>query len=838
MDRYEYKLKLDQMKSALAEGNVHMAEELADSINWRRVRNANSLIKASEVYEAVERFEDAKEILLIAYERSPIGRMMICRLVELELRMGNYEEAMERYEEFVEIAPNDNLKFVLKYRIYKAKGADIKEQIQILEDMKEQEYIEEWAYELAYLYHQAGMSEQCIEACDELILWFGDGAYVEKALELKMLYQPLTKQQEEKYRQFRQKRDGIVEVRPNDTLNSGEIVSEVVKIPQVTMNTSRFNTVNLQKELAKNMQQIMDATEKEEVNDSMDAIKKMVEEFPYLQIPHEDEKEKEEKYGHIETDAEIDGSLKLNFKELLAEDSDGQISMYVPKNPMVERQITGQMSIQDVLVEWEKTKRAAETALQEAQQRKLVSAKARALKEAEDIMKRLVDMIPQLEAGLSPKEILEQEYLQDVDEPEKEEKTVKLFQNVNNILTKEIEKLSIENNNIDQMIQENKQPLTEEIAEEDEFSQEVDSMKEEKLPEEQSFVEKESLSEIESPIEQESFSKAEFSVEEKKLPEIEFSVEEELPKIEFPTEEEPLPEIELPTEEEELPEIGSVLEKLLKEQKELPSIQVPEDVIEDEDITIRLSDAQKELFSYFIPIQGMEQQLCQVLTGVKRRKRRSVTSAAGNIIVQGGPGSGKTVLATNLIKVVQQETGQVNGKVGKIEASSLNQKDISELLGKVRGGCLIIEKAGMLTRETAVRLSLQMSTDTAGMLVILEDTKEGIRKALGRDEEFAKKFTEKINIPIFSIDELVEFAKSYARELEYEIDEMGILALYNRISSIEKLDEATTLFEVKDIVDEAVMNSEKGGLKKAFSVFSKHSGQNDNKILREKDFEE
>lgn len=593
MDRYEYKLKLDQMKSALAEGNVHMAEELADSINWRRVRNANSLIKASEVYEAVERFEDAKEILLIAYERSPIGRMMICRLVELELRMGNYEEAMERYEEFVEIAPNDNLKFVLKYRIYKAKGADIKEQIQILEDMKEQEYIEEWAYELAYLYHQAGMSEQCIEACDELILWFGDGAYVEKALELKMLYQPLTKQQEEKYRQFRQKRDGIVEVRPNDTLNSGEIVSEVVKIPQVTMNTSRFNTVNLQKELAKNMQQIMDATEKEEVNDSMDAIKKMVEEFPYLQIPHEDEKEKEEKYGHIETDAEIDGSLKLNFKELLAEDSDGQISMYVPKNPMVERQITGQMSIQDVLVEWEKTKRAAETALQEAQQRKLVSAKARALKEAEDIMKRLVDMIPQLEAGLSPKEILEQEYLQDVDEPEKEEKTVKLFQNVNNILTKEIEKLSIENNNIDQMIQENKQPLTEEIAEEDEFSQEVDSMKEEKLPEEQSFVEKESLSEIESPIEQESFSKAEFSVEEEKLPEIEFSVEEELPKIEFPTEEEPLPEIELPTEEEELPEIGSVLEKLLKEQKELPSIQVPEDVIEDEDITIRLSDLQR-----------------------------------------------------------------------------------------------------------------------------------------------------------------------------------------------------------------------------------------------------
>ena len=206
---------------------------------------------------------------------------------------------------------------------------------------------------------------------------------------------------------------------------------------------------------------------------------------------------------------------------------------------------------------------------------------------------------------------------------------------------------------------------------------------------------------------------------------------------------------------------------------------------------------------------------------------------------QGGPGSGKTVLATDLIKVIQEETGLIGGKIGKIEAASLNQKDIPELMKKVRGGCLIIEKAGEITRETAVKMSLQMSQDTAGMLVILEDTKEGIRKALGRDEEFARKFTEKVNIPIFSIDELVEFAKSYAQELEYEIDEMGVLALYNRISSIEKLDEATTLFEVKDIVDEAVAKSEKGGFKKAFSVFaSKRHGQGDRKVLQEKDSEE
>ena len=786
MDKYEYKLKLDQMKSAFAEGNYHMAEELADSINWKRVRNANSLIKAGEVYETAERYDDAKEMFLLAYERSPIGRTIIYRLAELAIHVGNYDEAMEYYEEFVEMAPNDSLKFVLKYKIYKAKGESLAEQIQILEDLKEQEYIEEWAYELAYLDHQAGMSEKCVEACDELILWFGDGAYVEKALELKMLYQPLTKQQEEKYRQFRQKRDGVVEVRPNDMLNSGEIVSEVVKIPQVTMNASRFNTVNLQNELAKNMQQIMDATEKEEVNDSMDAIKKMVEEIPYLQLPHESEEQKEEKYGHIETDEEIDGSLKINFKEMLAEDSDGQISLYVPKDPMVERQITGQMSIQEVLEEWEKTKRAAEAALQEAEQRRLESAKARALQEAEEIMERLVDVIPQLNAGLSPKELLEQEYMQNM--PEKDEKAARLFQNVNDILTREIEKLSKENNSIDQMIEENKPA-------EESFGQEMENEMSEELSEE---------------IPQE-------------LPQVSTDIGDLLV-------EEPIPE-EIEAAKELMPEEPA-------KQEELPPIQIPEDVIEDEDVTMHLTKAQKEIFSYFVPIQGMEQQLCQVLTGVKRRLGRSTNSTEGNIMIQGGPGSGKTVLATDLIKVIQEETGLIGGKIGKIEAASLNQKDIPELMKKVRGGCLIIEKAGEITRETAVKMSLQMSQDTAGMLVILEDTKEGIRKALGRDEEFARKFTEKVNIPIFSIDELVEFAKSYAQELEYEIDEMGVLALYNRISSIEKLDEATTLFEVKDIVDEAIEKAEGSGIKKAFgSIFSKKYNENDYLILHEKDFE-
>lgn len=814
MDKYEYKLKLDEMKSALAEGDVRKAEELADAINWKRVRNTNSLIKASEVYEAVGRMNEAKELLLMAYDHSSFGRTIVYRLAEIELRLENYNDAMDYYEEFIEVAPNDNLKYVLKYKIYKAKGASIGELINILEDLKEQEYMEEWAYELAYLYHQAGMSDKCIEACDELILWFGDGAYVERALELKMLYQPLTKQQEEKYRTFRQNRDGVVEVHPSDYLHSGEIVQATVTIPQVTTNASKFNTVNLQQEIAKNMQQIMEATEKEEVADSMDAIKKAVEDIPYLQLPQEDEsEEKESKYGHIETDEEIDGSLKINFKELLAEDSDGQISLLnVPQDPMIERQITGQMSIEDVLSEWEKTKRAAEAALQEAEQRKFESAKARALQEAEDIMERLVNVIPQLDAGLSPKDLLEQEYLQGTDA--KDEAAAQLFKDVNNILSKEIEKLEQENEDIDQK-------------------------KKDMLEEEPEPIEEPEM--VEEPMDEE-------SIEEPELPVIEIAdIMEEETEEEEPVEE-PMPIEEAESVEEpepiaeELPEIAPVVLteddiKDIQEKEPLPEMAVPEKLIEDEVVT-QLSDAQKEIFSYFVPIQGMEKQLCQVLTGVKQRLGKDKTSASGNIVVQGNSGSGKTVLATNLVKVIQQDTDCIKGKIGKIEASALNTKDITELLKKVRGGCLIIESAGNLSKETAVKLGLQMSQDTDGMLVILEDSKEGIKRALALDENFAKKFTEKVSIPIFSIDELVEFAKSYTRELEFEIDEMGILALYNRISSIEKLDEATTLFEVKDIVDSAVERSERRSLKKAFQFLGKRSAQSDLKVLREKDFEE
>lgn len=827
MDKYEYKLKLDQMKSLTAEGKYEEAAEIADTINWRKIKNINALVKVGEIYEKVGRYDESKDVLLTAYDKSPIGRMIIYRLAEVAVRTKSFDEAKEYYQEFVEIAPHDNLKYVLKYEISKAQGADIGTLIGILEELKEQEYSEEWAYELAYLYHKAGMSEKCIDACDELILWFGDGPYVERALELKMLYQPLTKQQEDKYRTFRQRHDGVVEVRPEDPLESGEIVPEPVQIKDVKMSAERFNTQNLQEELQRSMQEIMNATEKEAVNDTMDNIKKLVEDIPYLQIPSEKEEEpqEEEVYQHIETDEEIDNSLKSNFQEMLV-DEDGQMSLYMQGGRVAEPQVSGQMSIEDVLAEWEKTKRAAEAALQEAEQRKLESAKARALQEAEELLGRLADVIPMLDSGLTPKDLLDQKYLSKDGQPN--DSAVSMVTNMNQFLQQEIDRLSDENAQMDEQLaavgaspvgdyMANAGVAAEDAAQNVVAAGVQELMAEEELPE---IAMPEALAEADDTME--AGTSAE-DVEAAILAETARQMAKES------VEKEELPEIELPGDLD--------LGKEETAEEILPAIAEPE-AFEVPDTISKLSKELREIFTYFVPITGMEEQLCQALTGASQHLTKGATAGTGNMIIQGGSGSGKTVLATSMIKALQKETGKPNGKIGKIEASVLNQKDVAALLKKVAGGCLIIEKAGDLSRETALKLSLLLEQDTSGVLVIIEDTKHGIQKALSRDDGFAAKFSEKINIPIFTSDELVSFAQSYANELGYTIDEMGVLALYNSISNIEHADRETTLTEVKEIVDKAVAHSEKGGLKKAFSIItSRRYDEDDYIILREKDFD-
>ena len=849
MDKYEYNLKLDQMKSLYAEEKYEDAADIADTINWNKIKNVNALVKAGEIYEKTERYEDSREVLLMAYDRSPIGRMIIYRLAEVAIKMGDYEGAEDYYQEFVEIAPRDSLKYVLRYDIKKAEGASYEELIPILEELKEQEYTEEWAYELAYLYHKAGMSEKCIEACDELILWFGDGPYVERALELKMLYQPLTKTQEEKYRTFRkakESRDGLTHIDVDEMKNAGEYEHDPVAIPPVKVNPERFNTVNLQQEIAKGMQQIMEATEKETVTDTMDNINKIVEEIPYLKLPKEEEKQQESD-EHIETDEEIDGSLKMNFKEMIGEDSDGQMSMVMDDKTLVEHQITGQITIEEVLGEGEKTRRAAEAALEEAKQRKLESAKARALQQAGDIMDRLTGVIPKLDAGVTPRELLEEEYLQD--DPGKENP----LENTG----KEVAQTPVE---MEQDIPETDIPAEKDATElqtEETSLNTANEVENAGTPVEDAYKE----------LPEENFNEAEVTDDEE-LPETMMSDEEAdstLEENEVPAEDQFMPEEQLESEAESEQNMSNYEEEDIDEAEEeqlivkrknqmersfwkgkttrLPEISEPENLgkqngTKTAEPLMTLTEKEKTIFSYFMPVKGMEAQLRQALTGASRHLEEDKTAATGNLLILGGHGTGKTTLATSIIKVLQQETGRIEGKVGKIQAETLNGKNVGEIIRQVEGGCLIIENAEELTKESVVTLSLLLEQESSGLFVILEGTSKGIRKLMASDEGFAKKFTESISVPIFTNDELVTFARSYSRELGYKIDDMAVLALYNRISNIQRLDQATTLTEVKDIVDEAIDREAHGGIKKAISILTASRYTDDDRIvLREKDFE-
>lgn len=882
MDKYEYNLKLDQIKALSAEEGYMSAAEIADSINWNKIKNVNTLVKIGEIYEKAERYQDARDILLMAYDRSPIGRMIIYRLAEVAIKMGDYDAATEYYDEFVEIAPHDDMKYVLRYAIKKGQGASFDELITILEEYKDEEYTEEWAYELAYLYHKAGKADKCIDACDELILWFGDGPYVERALELKMLYQPLTKAQEEKYRRFKAEKEKpakikdeaeVTEIGAMEMVKGGEIVHDDVTIPQITVNQEKFNTVNLQQEIAKGMQQIMEAKGKNEVADTMDTIKKIVEDIPYLKLEKEQEEyvQQPEETEHIATDEEIDGSLKLNFKELLGEDADGQMSMVMSEKTQLEHQITGQMSIQDVLEEWEKTRHAAEIALKEAEQQKLESAKARALQEAGDIMERLNDVIPKLDAGVTPKELLEEEYLKvpvdiieqkaAVKEPEEEQKPDMQELYADETVDEVQEPQEVPEEAIDeaQEPQEAPEDAIDEVQEPQEAPEDTidEAQESQEVPEDTADEVKEPVGEPEDIIMAEESEKDEILTQPTTMmPEI---TDDMLNADDDTADDEASQEEENVSEKRDFDHVTSFIEQEIAKMtaknpglekkldmaktRKMPDISLPEDLDSEEDDSKlketkhikQLTSEQKAIFSYFIPVKGMEDQICKAYNAVLDHFNRKENASTGNLIIQGEQGCGKTMLATSFIKVLQRDGEQLTGKMGKIDAAALNKKDVQQVVRKITGGCLIIERAGDIDRSIAAQLSFLMEHDITGTLYILEDTSKGIKKALSMDEGFASKFTEKISVPIFTNDELVLFAKSYSAELGYKIDEMAILALHNRISNIERIDQATTLTEVKDIIDEAIDREAHSGLKKAISILTARRYTDDDRIVLKED---
>ncbi len=1143
MDKYEFKLKVDEMKALVNARNYKAAAEIAETINWRKIRNLNALVLAGEVFEQVERYEESKEILLMAYDKSPIGRNIIYRLAEIAIKTKNFSDAKDYYHEFVEIAPNDNLKYVLKYKMTAAQGLPYQEQIKILEELKEQEYSEEWAYELAYLYHRDGQPDKCVEACDELILWFGDGIYVEKALELKMQYQPLTKPQEEKYRLFRQKRTGVIEVKPEDFLESGEIVNKAMKIPSVVTTAEKYNTANLQNEIAKGLKQIIDASQQPDDSSPIDgSIKKLAEENPYLSeqlyqagqgyqadqaanagqgyradqtanagqgyqagqiagagTSHTSagyaELENQSKYPKNSLEQALKQGSKSKKKKGLSQ-TPQQDALDYGNQPGISKEPEKAISIQQIQDDWEKMKQSMENVANETDGKKKETAKRKALQQAQDLVERLNEMIPQLVAGMLPDEFVGFENQNSLEVQDNIDQATRIVANMNMLLQEQIDYL-MAGNDTAQLIHKISDPTQElpELPEEflehpieteknshtkldEQINKLAGQVQKPALQRDQTTLKKESeigierkfsgISEEQADIEaewkfmeglegktdmdtgQKFMEKPENNMntgarQEKQTTEKpeqaalgttlrgtrvsakkirislsnkpEFKTQEQLradashlkeqadiahpeTKQQISTGDSPVtqqtpsngqerskagqrlkpvqrrgqankpvqddaqsqqlqakqdapadepvstaqgqtashipgqatklsrqegtagemqqqtdvtsqparqegtagemqrqtdatsrparqegtadkpeqqagatsqpvrqegiankPERQadatsqparqtckkIPVEEpEEFSEEdmaaaayeGGFYEGAPRQEKPVAQKPVAESPLEEEDYK-KLTPEQQEVFSYFVPISGMEAQIYDLLQGVSRHLKWDQNSFSGNIIIEGIGGSGKTVLIMDIIKVLQKECQRPNGKIGKIDANALNQKDIDVLMEKISGGCLIIESAGKISRETAVKLSAYMEKTHSATLFILEDTEEGIQKALERDSSFASKFTEKISIPIFTTDDLVSFGKAYANDLDYDIDEMGILALYKRINGIQKLDHATTLTEVKEIVDEAIDRAESGPLKKVFGILTATRYNDDNLvILREKDFEE
>lgn len=938
MDKYEYKLKLEQIQNLFAAGDYLTAAEMADTINWKKVRSSTTLCMVGEIYEKTGKYDACREVLLQAYDHSPIGRNIVCQLAEVAIKAKHVDEAEEYYNEFLEIAPKDNMRYVLAYEISCLKNQPLTDRIAILEELKEHEYTEKWAYELAVLYGQAELRDKCVETCDELILWFGDGEYVEKALDLKRLYQPLTPAQEDKYKQFREKK-GMVEISLPQSTERKNVIKEMVKTAEctseeaseTTVTASKFNTSKLQEELAKSMRQIMNATEKETVADTMENIKKIVSDIPYLNGEHEEEAE--HAFDQEKINAQVDRSLKKDFHALMKEQEESEKEeQETPKQDIAKEEVkenedvaqseikeikhtgektdaeevaSAQASIEEVLEEWTKTKRAAEAAMAAADQKKLEMSKENALLEAGQIMDRLKTLIPILSATPGedlpvPEDTVAAKLASDdtmkaANEEAAENESAAAPEETENVeasddIASEDEntaaKAEATDSDIDVVM---KSASAENSADQAETSavEEADSLAKEMAQEnseaDDTADDTVSTDTSDSVAEEDvvAAASADISGVTREVPDLsayQSSVSTETPDESADTEagdaettdteaaSETVPvSTEDRADEDELHVVESApdeeLEKMLAQATQmfvenanvevpvgkaaavsqdtgvLPEIKLPDD-LKEEQKAYELTEEQKELFSYFLPVPGMEDQIRQILLGAKSRLGNSVTSLTGNILIQGEEGSGKTVFATSLIKAIEKEVGNEDAKIGKISASSLNGKDFAALIPQIDGGYLIIDKAGELNRETALRMSQLMEQNTRGMVILLEDTRAGIRKAMQLDFGFAKKFTEKVDIPIFTIDELVEFGKSYAKEMECTIDQMGVLALYNRINNIQKLERATTLAEVKDIVDEAIENAEGGGIKKAFgSIFSKKYNENDYLILHEKDFE-
>ena len=789
MDKYEFQIKTEQLEKQLDRKNYETAAKIADSIDWRKVRNVGLLMEVAEAYEGCGRFEDCYEILNIAYDCAPIGRMIVYKMAEIAVRMEDYNEAVELYKEFVKIAPHDLGRYVLKYKIYKGRGAALEDQIAILEEYKSREYQEQWAYELAELYYQDGQLSKCVEECDDLILWFSEGEYVRKAMELKRKIQPLTASQEEKYRQM-----------------VGEERARSIEIKTVNME-DRFNTVNLQAALAAGVQDYIEEEKHQE-----EQAEELTPEEPKAEAPQADavpEEAPEVREAQQFEDLDPDKLLREKKEPVrpsgfLGQTDTGQIT-FDPDESVVEKQITGQMSIKDVLNTWEEKKRETEAAIAEAAKRDEARKKERE-------RLRATGQLPDL--NIEVKQTVPEEVLRLIEEIE--------GRYPYKVHVDPIERSAAPRQTVPEAKAAAEPKLEVTVVEKAEPEKPVETEKEPQ----------EILEILEAPSEAKTEEKSEGSVETVKEP------QEILEILEAPSEADTKNEQTRTIAEAPMTETEETEPEPVEAESVSPMLDDLEKDLEETVATLpsgQLSEEQKKLFAYFTSVRGMNQQLAALLEEDRMRKERRDDSLLGNIVITGESGNGKTTLAADIVKALQKQRRIKGAKMAKVPADNLNGKNVSGVIQKLGGGALLIEKAGALKTETAVQLSHAMTRRTGGLLVILEDEKDEIRKLFIRCESLGAKFTRTIDIPVFTNKELVAFGESYALEQECVLDEMAVLALYNRIGNNQTSDHLVNVAEVKEMVDEAI---DRGGKKGLFGKVKKSRlDEFGHTILLEKDFE-
>lgn len=921
MDKYEYKVRADEIKSLIAEGDYAEAVKIADTIDWRRVKSVMMLCTISDLYKINRRYEDSRDILLLAYEKHTGGRAIVYSLCELSIKLEEYVQAIEYYKEFVQLAPKDSGRYVLQYKLYEAQEVSLEERIAVLEEFKKKDYREKWAYELAYLYHRVGLESKCVEECDEMFLWFGDGRYVLKALELKQLHQPLTEEQQQKYEQMKHT-GGIIEA---DIVTEGKAIREEAEketedeeddefskaqnvltdptqelpgkelddIQVKTVDVSQYNTINLQRELAESMkeflndqpvEQIQEDEEEQEAEEDSSSVEEAVpeekmqsEEIPpirqdtdEMQMISEEmvsersaepvkpsetvEKTSSEEvfFGNtsevnindvvselVEKDAETAKNIASmqesvskvaqkpeytegkainipaaspspsvsntgvirtfhkpsGYDNILSQEYDGQISLVVPEEEKIEKQITGQLSIDDVMAEWERMKK-------ENEQKMLAEIKQRVHKQTDSLFADFDEatktgLLEELEKAMVDAAIKESKKKADEQRP----KVVKV-------------------SDIESQAKDDK-PLTEEEPSTEE------TRVEEILNE---------VSETEMVPEEVSEETVETEAETKEIPEE--TVETEAEQEEIP---EKVLEVEPESTEDSDEAAESHSEEKSAEELQEESVNVDEaepsseaeqkEKTEDKSQAREMTKSEREQFAPFIHHKKTRRQIVEAIDNI------SMASYTGNVVITGEEGTGTTALAKLLVKEIQLSDNNFSGKVAKISGSNMNKKDVGATLSKLSGGALIIESASTMKRNTVDALVKELNQEGRGLIVLLEDKKDSMEKFLSKHAALNNLFNLRVDVEALDDQTLVKYAKKYALDQEYVIDELGVLALHTRIADMQTSDHEVTLAEIEEIVDEAIYYADKKTPKHFFDILlGKRYDEEDMIILREKDF--